>query len=121
LGTRRGGGGGKSEQEAQCCAHGARNLRIARITCLAAHDLFIKPPSYFLAPNSASHAYVVNGTFTRSENSITLDRVRDVSVVGPAVVTGGRTMTGARLTPGAHRTDAEGVVRVLLRSAGSGT
>jgi uncharacterized GH25 family protein len=50
---------------------------------LAAHDLFIKPGSFFLAPNSASQAYIVNGTFTRSENAVTFDRVRDVSVVGP--------------------------------------
>ncbi len=51
---------------------------------LAAHDLFIKPASFFVAPNTESRAYVVNGTFTRSENAVTFDRVRDVSVVGPA-------------------------------------
>jgi uncharacterized GH25 family protein len=49
---------------------------------LAAHDLFLKPATYFLSPNSDSRAYVVNGTFTRSENSITFDRVADVSIVG---------------------------------------
>lgn len=62
-------------------------LLLVVVTALAAHDLFIKPASYFLAPNSASHARVVNGTFTRSENSITWDRVRDLSVVGPAGTT----------------------------------
>ncbi|MGQ0538232.1 MAG: DUF4198 domain-containing protein [Gemmatimonadaceae bacterium] len=50
---------------------------------LAAHDLFIKPASYYLEPNTPAHAYVVNGTFTRSENAITFDRVRDLSVVSP--------------------------------------
>ena len=50
---------------------------------LAAHDLFIKPASFFLAANAASEAYVVNGTFTRSENAVTFDRVRDLSFVGP--------------------------------------
>jgi uncharacterized GH25 family protein len=59
-------------------------LLLAVAATLAAHDLFVKPASFFLAPNSASQAYVVNGTFTRSENAVTFDRVRDVSVVGPA-------------------------------------
>ena len=54
------------------------------VTALAAHDLFIKPAAFLLSPNTASRAYIVNGTFTRSENSITWDRVRDVSIVGPA-------------------------------------
>lgn len=56
-------------------------------TVVAAHDLFIKPATFFVAPNSDSRAYVVNGTFTRSENSITFDRVADASVVGPAART----------------------------------
>ncbi len=59
-------------------------LLLALAATLAAHDLFIKPASFFLAPNAAAQAYVVNGTFTRSENAVTFDRVRDVSVVGPA-------------------------------------
>ena len=59
-------------------------LLLVVVTALAAHDLFLKPAAFFLAPNSASQARVVNGTFTRSENSITWDRVRDVSIVGPA-------------------------------------
>lgn len=62
----------------------ALGLLLSVVTVLAAHDLFIKPAAYFLAPNSASRALIVNGTFTRSENSITWDRVRDVSLVGPA-------------------------------------
>ncbi len=59
-------------------------LLLVFVTALAAHDLFLKPIAFFLAPNSASHVLIVNGTFTRSENSITWDRVRDVSVAGPA-------------------------------------
>ena len=59
-------------------------LLLVVVTALAAHDLFIKPTAYFLAPNSSSYARIVNGTFTRSENSITWDRVRDVNIVGPA-------------------------------------
>lgn len=62
----------------------ALTLLLAVTATLAAHDLFIKPAQFFLAPNTAGHAYVVNGTFTRSENAVTFDRVRDVSVVGPS-------------------------------------
>lgn len=62
----------------------AVSLLLALAATLAAHDLFIKPTAFFLSPNAASQALIVNGTFTRSENSITWDRVRDVSIVGPA-------------------------------------
>ena len=62
----------------------AVSLLLALAATLAAHDLFLKPAAFFLAPNTASQARIVNGTFTRSENSITWDRVRDVSIVGPA-------------------------------------
>jgi uncharacterized GH25 family protein len=62
----------------------ALTLLLVVVTVLAAHDLFLKPAAFFLAPNTASQALIVNGTFTRSENSITWDRVRDVSIVGPA-------------------------------------
>jgi uncharacterized GH25 family protein len=62
----------------------AVSLLLALAATLAAHDLFIKPAAFYLAPNTASQARIVNGTFTRSENSITWDRVRDVSMVGPA-------------------------------------
>ncbi len=58
-------------------------LLLAVAGTLAAHDLFIKPASFFLAPNTSSQAYIVNGTFTRSENAVAYDRVRDLSVVGP--------------------------------------
>lgn len=58
-------------------------LLVTVVAALAAHDLFLKPANFFLAPNSSSQAYIVNGTFTRSENAVTFDRVRDVSVVGP--------------------------------------
>ncbi|MGH7695162.1 MAG: DUF4198 domain-containing protein [Gemmatimonadaceae bacterium] len=62
-------------------------LLLVVATALGAHDLFLKPAVFILAPNTASRALIVNGTFTRSENSITWDRVRDLSVVGPAGTT----------------------------------
>lgn len=49
---------------------------------LSAHDLFIKMASYFPAPNQQVSATVLNGTFTTSENEITRDRLRDISLVG---------------------------------------
>lgn len=48
---------------------------------LVAHDLFMKLDTYFLAPNSQVTIPIYNGTFMKSENSITADRVLDVSVV----------------------------------------
>ena len=50
-------------------------------TALVAHDLFIKLDTYFLTPDSQVTIPIYNGTFMTSENSITTDRVLDVSVV----------------------------------------
>jgi uncharacterized GH25 family protein len=52
-------------------------------TTLAAHDLFLKPASYFVRPHGDVQVSVLNGTFTTSENAITRDRILDVSLVGP--------------------------------------
>lgn len=48
---------------------------------VSAHDLFIKLDSYFLDPNTRVRIPLLNGTFLLSENSITPDRVLDLSVV----------------------------------------
>ena len=48
---------------------------------LTAHDLFLKPDSHFLDPNTPVRMPVLNGTFQLSENSITPDRITDISVV----------------------------------------
>jgi hypothetical protein len=45
-----------------------------------AHDLFIKLESYFVEPNSGITIPILNGTFELSENSISADRVLDVTV-----------------------------------------
>ena len=50
---------------------------------LAAHDLFLKLDRYYVTPRSTLTVRVLNGTFTKSENSVSADRVRDVSFVGP--------------------------------------
>ena len=51
---------------------------------LDAHDLFLRLDSFFVRPASAVQIRVLNGTFSKSENAITRDRLSDISVVGPA-------------------------------------
>jgi hypothetical protein len=51
---------------------------------LEAHDLFLRLDSFFVRPASTVQIRVLNGTFSKSENAITRDRLRDISVVGPA-------------------------------------
>ena len=55
----------------------------ATATVLRAHDFFFRTDSYFVQPNATVHLRALNGTFSKSENSITRDRLRDVSLVGP--------------------------------------
>src|SRR6266550_366728 len=50
---------------------------------LSAHDLFLRLDSFFVRPESVVVIKVLNGTFSKSENAITRDRLRDISVVGP--------------------------------------
>lgn len=50
---------------------------------LSAHDLFLKPGAFFVAPNDAVRIDVLNGTFTSSEAAVTRDRLRDLSLAGP--------------------------------------
>ena len=50
----------------------------------SAHDMFVKPARFFVAENVEVLVRVLNGTFSKSENSIARPRVRDVSVIGPA-------------------------------------
>jgi uncharacterized GH25 family protein len=50
---------------------------------ISAHDMFLKLETFFLAPGSEATVTLLNGTFERSENVITRDRMIDVSIVGP--------------------------------------
>lgn len=61
----------------------AVGLLLIAAASLAAHDLFLKPDAFFLAPNSAVAVRVMSGTFVKSENAVTTDRLLDVSVVTP--------------------------------------
>lgn len=49
-----------------------------------AHDMFLKPDRFFMAENASIDLALINGTFTKSENSIARDRLLDISVLGPA-------------------------------------
>ena len=48
----------------------------------SSHDMFLKLDSHYLSPNSPVEIKLYNGTFNRSDNVITRDRMADVSIVG---------------------------------------
>lgn len=54
---------------------------------LWAHDLFLKPEAFFVAPHSQVRVWVLNGTFTTSEAAVDRDRLRDLSVVSALGIT----------------------------------
>ncbi len=54
------------------------------IAVASAHDMFLKFDTFFLAPNAQAEAPLLNGEFDHSENTITRDRMRDVSLITPA-------------------------------------
>ncbi len=51
-----------------------------------AHDLFLKPDSFFAKINQKISISVMNGTFQRSEGAVSFARLTDVSVVAPSGV-----------------------------------
>lgn len=59
-------------------------LIVAGGSLLLAHDMFLKPDQFFVAPNTEVLVRLLNGTFSQSENSIDRVRLVDVSVVSPA-------------------------------------
>jgi uncharacterized GH25 family protein len=72
---------------------------VAVVTAVAAaHDLFIKMDAYHLPAGTPVQVPIINGTFQKSLNSITADRVADVSVA----------VEGRRRTLGMDTWNAEG-------------
>ncbi len=67
-------------------ATGAAALALTAAVAVA-HDMFLKPAQYFVAPNAAIPTVLLNGTFDKSMNSIARVRLADISIMGP----GGRT------------------------------
>ncbi len=57
----------------------------------SAHDLFIKPAAFFGEVGRPVRIDVLNGTFTTSAGVVARNRLRDLSVVGPAGRTAGDT------------------------------
>ena len=49
---------------------------------LSGHDMYFKLDTYFLAPNTDATILLFNGTFEKSDNVISRDRMIDVSLVG---------------------------------------
>lgn len=64
-------------------ALGAAFLLLIGVSALAAHDLFLKPFSFFVEPGADARVRVLNGTFTKSENAVARNRLRDLSVATP--------------------------------------
>lgn len=58
-------------------------LVLVAATFASAHDMFLKPTRYFAPENAEVRVRVLNGTFTKSENSIARNRLADASVVSP--------------------------------------
>lgn len=53
-------------------------------TTASAHDMFFRLTHYFVSSGDKVRAPLLNGTFSTSANSITWDRVTDLSVTSPA-------------------------------------
>ena len=49
----------------------------------SAHDLFLKLDSYFLQPNSKASVRLLNGTFQKSDGTVSRERFRDISLFAP--------------------------------------
>lgn len=59
-------------------------LLVAVATMAQAHDLFLRMDNFHVPANASARIRVLNGTFSSSENSVTRDRLRDLSVVSPS-------------------------------------
>ncbi|MEK6481765.1 DUF4198 domain-containing protein [Catalinimonas sp. 4WD22] len=57
-------------------------LFLIAFVLFSSHDMYLKLDTYFLQPGSAATIELYNGTFDKSENVITRDRMVDVSLLG---------------------------------------
>ena len=57
-------------------------LLVTVVLICSSHDMFLKMGTYHLEPNTSSVVLLYNGTFDKSDNVITRDRMIDVSLVG---------------------------------------
>ncbi|MCB0643075.1 MAG: DUF4198 domain-containing protein, partial [Phaeodactylibacter sp.] len=75
----------------------------------SSHDMFLKMNSFFLQPDQAATINLYNGTFEKSENVITRDRMQDVSLLGH----------GSRAQLSADHWTEEGPITVLNFQTGA--
>ena len=61
----------------------ALGLILAAAAAAEAHDMFLRPVRYYIEPNATALVRVLNGTFSKSENSIARARLADIAVVSP--------------------------------------
>lgn len=59
-------------------------LVMVTATVLLAHDLFLKLETYLVPPGTTVRVAVLNGTFAASEAAVSPDRLRELTLVGPA-------------------------------------
>jgi len=62
-------------------------VTVAATTPVLAHEMFLKAAESVVAPNSDTVVRLINGTFVQSENSISRDRMKNVSIMANGVVT----------------------------------
>ena len=93
-------------------AVGATLVAVAAASTLATHDLFLKPFSFFVEPGADARVRVLNGTFTKSENAVARNRLRDLSVVTP---------NGIEHPDTAAWSDVGDTSVLVLRTAAAGT
>jgi uncharacterized GH25 family protein len=110
-----------SRQWSQAMTRTRRPIRVAAVTTVlllasalaaAAHDMFVQPARFFVEENADLVVRILNGTFSKSENSITRDRLADVSVVSP---------TGRARVDTAMWSAAGDTSRFTLRTTDAGT
>jgi hypothetical protein len=63
---------------------GAVLIGTITFTGVLAHDLFLKPSSFFVELNKKASITILNGTFQKSEGVLAYERITDVSVVNPS-------------------------------------
>ncbi|MGB5237810.1 MAG: DUF4198 domain-containing protein [Flavobacteriaceae bacterium] len=57
-------------------------LLVGLLVLFSSHELFLKTDSYFLDARQTAELYLYNGTFDKSENTITRDRIVDAKIKG---------------------------------------
>jgi len=52
----------------------------------SSHDMFLKMDHYYLEPNTENTLSIYNGTFAKSENAITRNRMNKAQITGPGFI-----------------------------------